>query len=54
MLYYVTTSGSKMPGEQLSPIYDRFSAAKDAAEDIRAFTGQPCRVWKIFPMWVTK
>ena len=42
--------GRSMP---IAPLYEKFSDAQHAAECIRAFTGEPCRVVKLSTLWTT-
>jgi len=46
--FMVTEWSNKDPvGPQAAPLYDRFNDAMNAADDIFAFTGRHCRVFKM-------
>lgn len=52
MTSYLITSYHN-PSLNISPAYLSYSEAQHAAECIRAFTGEPCRVMKVIQLWVT-
>ncbi len=51
MNFFVTSYHN--PHALVSSPYPTFSEAQHAAECIRAFTGEPCRVIRVSYLWVT-
>jgi hypothetical protein len=51
--FMVTEWSNKDPvGQQAAPLYDKFSDAQRAADDIFAFTGRHCRVFKLSRLYL--